>query len=118
VFLGDVFRVGSAELVVTQPRLPCYKLGVRFDRSDMTRMFLDSRRSGFYLRVLREGEVGAGDAIEVVEHDPRQVPVTEVTELYVARTVDPARLERVMAVPALPASWRDWFAERLAAALT
>jgi MOSC domain-containing protein YiiM len=117
VHLGDIFRIGSAELIATQPRLPCYKLGVRFDRADMPKLFLASRRTGFYLRVVREGEVGGGDTIELIQRDPRNVPVTEVTELYVARTPDPARTRRVMAVPALPASWRDWFAERLPAAI-
>lgn len=64
VHVGDRLRIGSAELVVTQPRMPCSKLGVRFGRLDMVKRFLDSRRSGFYLAVAHEGAVAAGDPIE------------------------------------------------------
>jgi MOSC domain-containing protein YiiM len=116
VHLGDVFRMGTAEVTVTQPRQPCFKLGIRLGRADMPKLFLASRRSGFYLKVLREGEVGAGDEIEVLERDPRAIPVTEVTELYVARNRDPERMRRVLEVPALAESWRAWFEERLASA--
>lgn len=65
VHIGDQFRIGSAIVQVTQPRMPCYKLGLRFGRSDMVRRFWSSGRSGFYLRVLEEGEVGAGDSVEL-----------------------------------------------------
>ncbi|MCI4371622.1 MAG: MOSC domain-containing protein, partial [Thermoplasmata archaeon] len=64
VHIGDRLRVGSALLRVTQPRMPCYKLGIRFGRDDMIRRFLESGRSGFYLAVLEEGDVAAGDRIE------------------------------------------------------
>jgi MOSC domain-containing protein YiiM len=113
VHLGDRFRVGTAEVMVTQPRLPCYKLGVRFGRADMPKRFMASRRTGFYLRVLREGDVAAGDPMELVARDPRAVPVPEVTELYLDPAAQAARVQRVIDVPALPASWRDWFVERL-----
>ncbi len=66
VRIGDRFRIGSAEVVVTQPRFPCYKLGVRFGRADMVKRFLASGRTGFYLAVIQEGEVGAGDPIELI----------------------------------------------------
>src|SRR5213078_530292 len=66
VHVGDRFRVASAELIATQPRLPCYKLAARFQRADMVKRFLASRRTGFYFAVAREGEVAAGDAIERV----------------------------------------------------
>ena len=85
VHVGDRFSVGSAEVVVTQPRLPCYKLGVRFQADDMVKRFLTSGRTGFYLAVTREGEVGAGDEITVIERDPNAVPVSEITRLYVAK---------------------------------
>ena len=83
--LGDQFSVGTAEVVVTQPRLPCYKLGVRFQADDMVKRFLASARTGFYFAVTREGEVGAGDEIELIARDPNAVPVSEITRLYVAR---------------------------------
>src|SRR5437870_12252512 len=79
VHLGDRFSVGTAEVVVTQPRLPCYKLGVRFGSDDMVKRFLASGRSGFYLAVTREGEVGVGDAITVISRDANAVPVSEIT---------------------------------------
>ncbi len=69
IHLGDRFSIGSAEVVVTQPRLPCYKLGIRFQSDTMVKRFLASKRSGFYLAVTREGEVGAGDEIKEVSRD-------------------------------------------------
>src|SRR6266568_1185945 len=97
VHLGDRFAVGSAEVVVTQPRLPCYKLGVRFGSDDMVKRFLVSGRGGFYLAVTREGEVGAGDEIANTLRDPNGVPVSEITRLYVAKKYaadDVAAVER------------------------
>lgn len=116
VYLGDRLSVGSAELVVTQPRLPCYKLGIRFGLDDMVRRFLASGRTGFYLAVIREGEVGAGDEMEVIARDPNAVPVSEVTRLYVAKKFgdqDVASLRRALQVEALPESWKDYFREIL-----
>ena len=85
VHLGDRFSIGSAEVVVTQPRLPCYKLGVRFQADDMVKRFLASARTGFYLAVTCEGEVGSGDNIKLMARDPHAVPVSEITHLYVAK---------------------------------
>ena len=119
VHLGDTFSVGSAEVVVTQPRLPCYKLGVRFDSDDMVKRFLASGRSGFYLAVTREGEVGAGDEIKPISRDPNAVPVSEITRLYIAKRFtneDVTSLRRALLVSALPASWKDYFRDRLAKA--
>jgi MOSC domain-containing protein YiiM len=116
VHLGDQFSVGSAELVVTQPRLPCYKLGVRFQSDDMVKRFLASGRTGFYVAVTREGEVGAGDGIRVIAHDPNAVPVSEITRLYVAKRYgedDLSLLQRALRVKALPESWKEYFRGRL-----
>ena len=116
VFVGDRWAVGSAETVVTQPRLPCYKLGIRFQSDDMVKRFLESRRTGFYLAVLREGEVGAGDEIKVIARDPVAVPVSEITRLYVAKRYgaeDSASVQRALAIEALPQSWKEYFRERL-----
>jgi MOSC domain-containing protein YiiM len=114
--LGDRFSVGSAEVVVTQPRLPCYKLGVRFGSDDMVRRFLASGRTGFYLEVTREGEVGAGDDIEPISRDDNAVPVSEITRLYIAKRYDSEdvkSLRRALQVTALPESWKKYFRERL-----
>jgi MOSC domain-containing protein YiiM len=116
VHIGDRFRIGSSEVVVTQPRLPCYKLGMRFESDDMVERFLESRRTGFYFAVIREGEVGAGDAIEKVAQDPNGVPVSEITRLYITKTYcedDLASLQRALCVAALPESWKNDFQSRL-----
>lgn len=116
VHLGDRFSVGSAEVVVTQPRLPCYKLGVRFQSDDMPRRFLASARTGFYLAVTREGEVGAGDEIKPVSRDDNAVPVPEITRLYIAKSYDQndvASVRRALQVAALPESWKAYFRHRL-----
>ena len=116
VHLGDRFAIGSAEVIVTQPRLPCYKLGVKFDSEDMVKRFLVSGRMGFYLAVTREGEVGAGDEIEVIARDPNAVPVGEITRLYIAKrygSEELAAVQRALRVEALPESWKGYFRERL-----
>jgi MOSC domain-containing protein YiiM len=116
VHLGDRFSVGSAEVVVTQPRLPCYKLGVKFQSDDMVRRFLASGRTGFYFAVTREGEVGAGDEIKAVSRDDHAVPVSEITRLYIAKRYDDddvASVRRALRVAALPESWKGYFRERL-----
>ncbi len=114
VHLGDRFSVGSAEVVATQPRLPCYKLGVRFQSDDMVRRFLASGRTGFYLAVTREGEVGAGDEIKVISRDDNAVPVSEITRLYIAKRYDDndvTSVRRTLRVTALPESWKSYFRE-------
>jgi MOSC domain-containing protein YiiM len=116
VHLGDQFSIGSAEVIVTQPRLPCYKLGVRFQSDDMVKRFLASGRTGFYLAVTREGEVGAGDEIKVIASDPNMVPVSEITRLYVAKRYgddDLTSVQRALRVAALPESWKAYFRDRL-----
>jgi MOSC domain-containing protein YiiM len=116
IHLGDRLSVGSAEVVVTQPRLPCYKLGVRFQSDDMVKRFLASGRTGFYFAVTREGEVGAGDEITVIARDPNAVPVSEITRLYVTKRYgddDVTSVRRALRVEALPESWKQYFRERL-----
>jgi MOSC domain-containing protein YiiM len=113
VGIGDRYRVGTAELVVTQPRMPCYKLGIRFGRPDMVKRFLQSRRSGFYLGVEREGEVGAGDAIERLARNERRLTVADVVTLYAADSANQQLLESASDHPSLPAAWREHFRKRL-----
>jgi MOSC domain-containing protein YiiM len=111
--IGDRLRVGSAEFVVTQPRMPCFKLGIRFGRLDMVKHFLNSRRTGFYLAVLQEGEVTTGDPIEVIVRDDHSITVADVVNLYASDATNQDLLHRVSALPALPESWRDYFRKRL-----
>lgn len=114
--LGDRLSVGSAEAIVTQPRLPCYKLGIRFGSDQMVKRFLASRRTGFYLAVTREGDVGAGDDIKVIGRDANEVPVSEITRLYIAKSYndgDVAAVRSVLRVGAVPEDWKEFFRERL-----
>jgi MOSC domain-containing protein YiiM len=118
IAVGDRLRIGTAELVVTQPRVPCYKLGLRFGRKDMPKRFLASRRSGYYLAVEMEGDVGAGDRVETLARHPARIPVAEVTRVYASDRADLATIERLVALNALPEDWQGYFAKRLAAVST
>jgi MOSC domain-containing protein YiiM len=111
--IGDRFKVGSAEVMVTQPRMPCYKLGIRFGRNDIIRRFLASERSGFYLSVAKEGEVGAGDEFELIEKNASGVRVVDITRLYSSDKSNVDLLRRAIATEALPESWRSYFQRRL-----
>ncbi len=115
IHIGDRFRAGTAEFVVTQPRIPCFKLALKFDRDDVVERFLESGRPGFYLAVEKEGELEAGDPFERIYEDERHVRVTDIVRLYVERHAVPDQdlLRRVMAVEALPESWREHFQKRL-----
>lgn len=116
VSVGDRLRAGTAELIVTQPRLPCFKLGLRFGRDDMVKRFLASRRTGFYAAVVQEGEVGAGDEIEWIRRDPDKVAISLITRLYLLKTLGGADLEllrRAVRIEALPESWRTHLLERI-----
>jgi MOSC domain-containing protein YiiM len=113
VCIGDRFRVGSAEFVVTQPRMPCFKLGIRFGRSDMVKRFLRSGRTGFYLAVLLEGEVTAGESFELLSRSEQGVTVGNVVSLYTADVANQDLLQRASKLPALPEGWREYFHKRL-----
>ena len=114
VSIGDRFRVGTAELVVTQPRLPCFKLGIKMGDDGFVTEFLERGRLGFYLAVVREGEVGAGDPIVEVSRDPQGFGVAEIARLYARDRDDVEGLRRAAGLDALPESWRDYFRKRLA----
>jgi MOSC domain-containing protein YiiM len=113
VCIGDRFRVGGAEFVVTQPRMPCFKLGIRFGRADMVKRFMQSRRNGFYLSVAKEGDVAAGDPIELLARDENGVTVADIVELYTADATKQDLLQRVSELAALPENWRAYFRKRL-----
>jgi MOSC domain-containing protein YiiM len=113
VRIGDRFRIGSAEFVVTQPRLPCYKLGIRFGRMDMLKRMLRSGRTGFYFAVTTEGEVGAGDAIEPIARADEGLTVADVVNLYTVDAKNQDLLRRATQSARLPESWKDYFRKRL-----
>lgn len=114
IHIGDVFRVGDALVEVSQPRPPCFKLGIKMGMARFPKLFLASGRVGFYLRVLEEGEVGAGDTFERIESDTERVTVREMSHLLF---FDPENLEgarRALRIQALSPGWRGSFEERLA----
>jgi len=112
VNIGDRFRIGSAEVMVTQPRFPCFKLNLKFGREDMVKRFLNSRLSGIYFSVVQEGEVGAGDAIEQVSRDENNITVADVVKIYV-READDDLTRRALQVPALAADLRTHFQQQI-----
>jgi MOSC domain-containing protein YiiM len=110
--IGDRFQISTVKLMVTQPRLPCYKLGIRFGRLDMVKRFLGSRRAGFYSRVLQEGEVEPGDAVKLVSRDRSNISVADIIQLYVREQENPELLYRAAQLEALPENWRNYFQEQ------
>lgn len=113
VHIGDRFRAGSTEFIVTQPRMPCFKLGIRFNRPDMVKRFLRSGRVGFYFAVVQEGDIGAGDSLDLVAEDNSHITVADVVGLYAADAANQDLLRRASELSALPESWREYFRERL-----
>jgi MOSC domain-containing protein YiiM len=113
VNVGDRFRIGEAELIVTEPRMPCYKLGIKFGRSDILKRFLASRRTGFYFAVLKEGRVKSGDSVELLSRDANNIAIADITRLYAFEKDDLGTLRRVVKLEALSESWRDYFQHQL-----
>lgn len=115
VGIGTIFRVGGARIMATEPREPCFKLGIRMEDQGFLRRFRDAGRTGIYARVLEEGPVAAGDAIEELESaDPRNISVAELHRLYVAGRRDSGGLRAALDSPDLTDGWREWAQNRLA----
>jgi len=113
VYIGDRFRIGETEVMVTEPRMPCYKLGIKFGRADIIKRFLASRRTGFYAAVTREGMVGPGDALELVGHKQQDISVADITRLYAFDKDDVKSLRQATQIEALPESWKGYFRHQL-----
>jgi MOSC domain-containing protein YiiM len=113
VHVGDVFRAGAAELEATEPRLPCYKLGIRFGDPGMVRKFAEARRWGVYFRVVTEGPLSAGDSFERIHSDCAAIPVSDVARVFLFDRGDTATIERLAAHERLDPAWRESFVERL-----
>ena len=112
--IGDEFRIGHvARVKVTQPRLPCYKLGIRFGREDIIKRFVASRRSGIYFSVLEEGLVSMGDPIERVREDERRLSIADVNRAYVLARENIPLVRRIVSLEILPPGLHDDFAEQL-----
>lgn len=113
VHIGDVFQLGTAQLVVTEPRMPCFKLTIRFEREDIVKRFLQSQRSGLYFGVEQEGTVQAGDQFDLLSTNSQGLTVADVTRLYTTDKDNVALLEKAVATPALPEKWKGYFNHRL-----
>lgn len=111
--IGDRLRIGSAILVVRQPRMPCYKLAAKFQRDDILERFLQSGRSGFYFSVEQEGVVQSGDSLEVLSSERDGITIAEMNLLFAVDKYNRSLLEKAIATPALPEDWRDYLAQRL-----
>ncbi|MFL6351500.1 MAG: MOSC domain-containing protein [Bryobacteraceae bacterium] len=111
VYIGDQFRVGSSVLQVTQPRMPCFKLGIRFGRADMVKKFWHSGRSGIYFSVVEEGDVATGDLIERSARGPEAISVADVVRLYRREEKNPELLARALRAP-LFGGWKEELQER------
>lgn len=112
VNIGDRFRIGTAVVMVTQPRFPCFKLNLKFGRDDMVKRFLNSRLSGIYFSVVQEGEIGVGDEIELVSRDENNVTVADIVQIYV-READENLVRRAVRVPALAEGLRTYFQQQI-----
>jgi len=113
IHIGDLVEIGTARLRVTQPRMPCAKLAIRFERSDMVRLFWKSGRSGLYFAVEEAGVIGAGDDVRIVELDSSKVSVADVISLYTGESADTELFERFMAAP-IGGKWKEGIRERWA----
>ncbi len=110
--IGDRFQIGTATIVARQPRIPCYKLAVKFRRTDILARFLRSGRSGFYFSVEHEGVVQAGDSFALLSREPQAITIAEMNHLFAEDKYNPILLEKAIASPALPPDWREYFEKR------
>ena len=113
IYIGDEFSVGTTRVVVTEPRMPCFKLSVRFGRADMPKRFFRSQRTGFYFRVVEEGQVQAGDVFELLSKHPDGLSVADVTSLYATQKGNVALLKKAISTTALSDSWTGFFEHQL-----
>jgi MOSC domain-containing protein YiiM len=114
--IGDRFRIGSATVMVRQPRMPCYKLAAKFKSDEMIAKFLRSGRSGFYFSVEEEGEVGNGDDFQPISTDEGAITIGEMNRLFVREKYNRGLLRKAIETAALPEAWREYFLPRLEAA--
>jgi MOSC domain-containing protein YiiM len=113
VNIGDQFRVGTAKLVATQPRMPCYKLGVRFGNMDIIKRFLASGLTGVYFKVVKEGELEQGDEIRLIKKNENSLTIKDIVRLYTVNKDDVQAIERAIKVKDLPKGWKSHFINQL-----
>ncbi len=103
--VGERWEIGTAVFEVSEPRIPCWRLGVRMNDQLFPRRFTEALRPGTYLRLVDEGDVGAGDEIQVVGRPDHDVTIRDIFRIY---TRDRGEVERLLAVPRISESWREW----------
>ena len=109
VCIGDRYRIGTAVFEVTQPRVTCYRLGIRMDNPQMAALLVSHKKPGFYCRVITEGEVGAGDEIQKIADGPGRISVAEIDSLLYSANHDLKRIAIAARIPALSPGWKDSF---------
>jgi MOSC domain-containing protein YiiM len=109
ICVGDTIEIGTVIFQVTQPRLPCFKLAAKLERDDIIKRLLDSRRTGFYTRVLQEGFLMAGDLVTINQRDPHHLTIREFTDVYLMKPPDRLSIERILSVKPLSSGWRRYF---------
>ena len=116
VNIGDQYQIGSSRLVVTQPRMPCYKLGIKFGRMDILEKFVNSRRPGIYYKVLEEGELEAGDNIKLLYKDKSNVTINDIVSLYINDRNDEgyiSKMKKASKLKFLPEPWKIYFDQKI-----
>lgn len=111
VHVGDVYRIGGALVRVTQPRVPCFKLGLKMGDPRFVKQFMNEKRTGFYLSVIEEGEVGAGDPIELVQADPTGMSVRDIFHLLYFDPENSQEAQRALQIKGMSPGWRRSFKE-------
>jgi MOSC domain-containing protein YiiM len=113
VNIGDTFQIGSSQVVATQRRMPCYKLGVKFGRMDIIKKFLKSGKSGIYFKVVKEGEIGIDDPIRLIKKDNNDVTIKHLVDLVTKDKENTILMEKAVKVRDLPQGWKYYFLEKL-----
>ena len=113
VNIGDTFQIGSSQVVATQPRMPCYKLGVKFGRMDIIKKFLESGKSGIYFKVVKEGEIGVDDPIKLIKKDKNDITIKHLVDLVTKDKENTILMEKIVKVQDLPQGWKYYFFEKL-----
>jgi len=111
VCIGDIYRIGTTEVQVSQPRQPCMTLAARYGREDFVKLVVDSGRTGLYFKVIKEGRIQAGDEVTLIKGDARGVSIAFANQIYHHDRKNREGIEKVLSVPALSASWQTSFHE-------
>ncbi len=113
IYIDDVYELGLAVVQVTQPRFPCYKLGVKFKESKIIKQFMEFERPGVYFRVLKEGEINVGDELKLIKREEVLLSVLELFQIQSAEEVDKDRIREILQIDSLTDEWKADFQKML-----